>query len=99
MNLEYTYCLTKDGYLPTFAIIGNTVHLQNESFWGRCNVIAFHVQIGSNVTNLISQGAATVENGSTVITSHNDVTISGEFEVKPGAEFEIRMSNENVVNL
>jgi hypothetical protein len=99
MNLEYTYCLTKDGYLPTFAIIGDTVHLQNDSFWGRCNVIGFHVQIGNNVTNQTSEGAVTIENGSTVITSHNDVTISGEFEVKPGAEFEIRMSNENIVNL
>ena len=99
MSGEYTYCLTKDGYLPTVATIGETVHLQNESFWGKCNVIAFHVLIGSNVTNQISVGAVTVENGSTVINSHNDVIITGDFEVKLGAELKINMTNQNVVNL
>jgi hypothetical protein len=85
--------------LPTVATIGETVHLQNESFWGKCNVIAFHVLIGSNVTNQISVGAVTVENGSTVINSHNDVIITGDFEVKLGAELKINMTNQNVVNL
>lgn len=96
---EYSFCLTKKGYLPTFAMIGNTVHLQNEILTGRNNVISYHTLIGSNVTNQTSEGAVTIENGSTVITSHNDVIITRDFEVKPGAELEIRISNQNQVTL
>lgn len=96
---EYSFCLTKKGYLPTLAVIGNTVHLQNETLSGKNNVIAYHVQIGSNVTNQTSAGAVTIENGSTVITTHNDATITGEFEVKLGAEVEINNTNQNQVAL
>ncbi len=99
MNGEYTYCLTKKGYLPTLAYIGNTVHLQNETLLGKNNVISYHTLIGSDVTNQTSEGTVTIENGSTVITSHNDVTITKDFEVKLGAEFEINISNQNQVNL
>lgn len=99
MNGEYSYCLTKKGYLPTLAVIGNTVHLQNETFTGKNNVISYHTLIGSNVTSLTSEGAVTIESGSTVITSHNDVIITGEFEVKLGAELEINISSQNQVNL
>lgn len=96
---EYSFCLTKKGYLPTLAYIGNTVHLQNETLLGKNNVVSFQTLIGSNVTNQISDGAVTIESGSTVITSHNNVIITGDFEVKPGAEFEIRISNQNQVTL
>jgi len=35
----------------------------------------------------------------TVITGLNDVIITGDFDVKLGAELEINMTNQNVVNL
>jgi len=92
-------CLTKKGYLPTLAVIGNTVHLQNENLSGRNNVIAYHTLVGSNVTNQTSVGAVTIENGTTVITGRNDVIITGDFEVKLGAELEVNMTNQNYVNL
>lgn len=96
---EYSFCLTKKDYLPTLAVIGNTVHLQNEILTGKNNVISYHTLIGSNVTNQALEGTVTIENGTTVITSHNDVIITGDFEVKLGAEFEINISNLNQVNL
>lgn len=99
MSGEYAFCLTKKGYLPTLAVIGNTVHLQNETLSGRNNVIAYHTLIGSNVTNQTSEGNVTIENGATVITSHNDVIITGEFEVKLGAELEININGQNQVAL
>lgn len=96
---EYSFCLTKKGYLPTLALIGNTIHLQNESLSGNNNIISYHTLIGSNVTNQTSQGGVTIESGSTVITSRNDVIITGDFEVKQGGEFEIKMSSQNQVAL
>lgn len=96
---EYSFCLTKNGYLPTLAVIGNTVHLQNETLSGKNNVIAYHTLIGSNVTNQTSEGSVTIENGSTVITSHDDVIITGDFEVQLGAELEINISSQNQVAL
>jgi len=51
------------------------------------------------VTNQTSVGAVTIENGTTVITGRNDVIITGDFEVKLGAELEVNMTNQNYVNL
>ena len=96
---EYSFCLTKKGYLPTLAVIGNTVHLQNETLSGKNNIIAYHTLIGSNVTNQTSAGAVIIENGLTVITSRNDVIITRDFEVKQGAELEIKINSQNQVTL
>lgn len=96
---EYFLCLSKNRYLPTLAIIGNTVHLQNEVLTGRNTVIANSVLIGSNVTNLAPIGPTTIERGVTVVKSHNDVIITKDFEVKKGAEFNVTISNNNTTNL
>ena len=96
---EYILCLTKPGYLPTIANLGDTVHLQNENVIGKYNVIANHVVIGNNVTDKTSHGNIVIESGKTAITCHDDVMIEGGFEVKQGAEFEIEITDNNTVVL
>lgn len=88
---EYTFCLTQNGYIPYFAILGDTVHLQNETLKGTNRVIANkNVLIGSSVTDRTDEGAVIIGNGSTVVSCHGSVTITNDFEVKPGASFEIK---------
>jgi len=43
------------------------------------------------VTTLSPQGTVIIENGKTCIQVDNEVTIKNNFEVKVGAEFEIKV--------
>ena len=82
-------CITKPGYLPKTYIIGDTIYIQNESFYNKTNVQGNNVLIGRDVTNQKTEGEVVVIKNSTKIKSPGGTTITRDFEVKPGAEFEI----------
>ena len=56
-------------------------------------MIRGYIMVGSNVTTEKEEGPVVIENGSTILESANGVTITRDFEVREGAEFEIKISN------
>ena len=82
-------CITKPGYLPKTYIIGGTIYIQNETFHNKTNVHGNNVFIGRDVTNQKPEGEVVVIKNSTKVKSPGGTTITRDFEVKPGAEFEI----------
>lgn len=94
---HYSLCITKQDYVPyvrEFNCIqdeSGIYYIQNESFIEN-NMISGHsdVMIGTNVTNEKAHGPVSVEQMKTTISTTGSVTIMGDFEVKSGAEFEIR---------
>ena len=82
-------CITKPGYLPKTYIIGGTIYIQNETFYNKTNVHGNNVFIGRDVTNQKPEGEVVVIKNSTKVKSPGGTTITRDFEVKPGAEFEI----------
>lgn len=82
-------CITKPGYIPYIARVGNPVFLQNETIPYDLNVIAGTTYIGRDVTNEKPEGAVKIESGKTTIKYINDVIIKNDFEVNNGASMEI----------
>mgnify|MGYP002623725812 CR=1 FL=1 len=81
-------CITKSGFIPRTYYVGDTIYIQNERLRGERHYIAKAVYIGSDVVSK-EQGNVVVEDGKTVVTGLHDVVITKDFEVKPGAIFEI----------
>ena len=86
---ESMICMTSPNYVPFRSIYGSSVKLQNESLADNLNVMAYELSIGSNVDSTRDPGPVTVENGESVISTNNGVTIQNNFEVKLGASLEI----------
>ena len=86
---ESIVCVTATNYVPFRSIYGSYVKLQNESLADNLNVMAYELSIGSSVDNTRNSGPVTVENGKSVISTMNGVTIQNDFEVKLGASLEI----------
>lgn len=86
----YNVCISKQGYIPYLAAIGDSLFIQNENIEKETAVYASHVNIGKDVTDTKSEGPVTISKGHTKIMSKNGVKIKNCFEVKPGAKFEIR---------
>lgn len=86
----YNVCISKQGYIPYLAAIGDSLFIQNENIEKETSVYASHVDIGKDVTDTKSEGPVTISKGHTKIMSKNGVKIKNCFEVKPGAKFEIR---------
>ena len=82
-------CITKSGFIPRTYYAGDTIYIQNERLRGETHYIAKTVYIGSDVDVSKEQGNVVVENGKTVVTGLHNVVITKDFEVKPGASFEI----------
>ena len=82
-------CVTKPGYIPYIASYSDLEYIQDESIEGQKVIWANEVHIGSDVTTAKPIGPVSIESGSTIIHS-NDVTIKNDFEVKIGAQFEIK---------
>lgn len=57
-------------------------------------MIRGYIMVGSNVTTEKEEGPVVIENGATILESANGVTITRDFEVREGAEFEIKISNQ-----
>lgn len=88
-------CITKDNYIPAIYkyVKGDNLYIQNETMQGNNHVRGDYIMVGSNVTTEKEEGPVSIENGSTILESANGVTITRDFEVREGAEFEIKISN------
>ena len=86
-------CITKQGYVPLIHkyFRGDLLFIQNEVLEANNSYLSKQVQIGNNVTNILETGDVTVRNGKTTIKAKESVFIKNGFEVKKGAEFEIRI--------
>ena len=91
-GIEGTICITKNGYIPYVAKYFNAAHLQNETFDKSQIIVADKVFIGRNVTSDKEDGPVTITNGKITIFA-NEVIIKNSFEVSPGAEYEIILTN------
>ncbi|MBP3349636.1 MAG: hypothetical protein J6L03_03225 [Bacteroidaceae bacterium] len=87
-NLYYI-CVTKQGFIPYVAIIGNDVYIQNEIFNDNQDIYSSRTFIGSDVTNTQNSGEVIIKKGKTTITHTNGVHITKGFTVKEGAEFRV----------
>ena len=82
-------CITKQGYIPYIARVGNYVYLQNEDIVRNLSVFSTNTYVGSNVNGSLSQGPVTIHKGKVTNKSVGGITIQNDFEVKNGAELEI----------
>lgn len=72
---------------------GGNLYIQNETMQENNHVRGDYIMVGSNVTTKKEEGPVVIENGAIILESANGVTITRDFEVKEGAEFEIKISN------
>ena len=72
---------------------GGNLYIQNETMQENNHVRGDYIMVGSNVTTEKEEGPVVIEDGETTLESSNGVTITRDFEVKEGAEFEIKISN------
>ena len=88
-------CITKDNYIPVVYkyVKGGNLYIQNETMQENNHVRGDYIMVGSNVTTEKEEGPVVIEDGETTLESSNGVTITRDFEVKEGAEFEIKISN------
>ena len=82
-------CITKQGYIPYIARVGNSVYLQNEDIVRNLSIFSSNTYVGSNVNSSITQGLVTIHKGKVTNKSAGSITIQNDFEVKSGAELEI----------
>lgn len=82
-------CITKQGYIPYIARVGNTVFLQNEDIIRNLSVFSMNTYVGSNVNSSLTQGPVTIHKGKVINKSAESIAIQNDFEVKSGAELEI----------
>lgn len=87
---SYTICVIRDGFIPYVVTYNVNTFIQNETIMETKSISSYNTYIGSNVTPLKPTGPVIIQGGKTKINSQNNVVITGEFEVKQGAEFEIR---------
>ena len=66
------------------------VYIQNENFNNDHDIQGSFISVGSDVTTQKPQGPVSISNGKTILRCKEDVTITKDFEVKLGAELEIR---------
>lgn len=86
---DYTICITKQGYIPYFIHVSDTLFLQNETITGDHTYIANNVFIGNDVTNANVHGPVTVRKGRVKIHSDN-VVLKNNIDIMSGAKFEIQ---------
>lgn len=86
-NKDCYICITKPGYIPYIARVGDIAYIQNQILEGNNDIYSIQTYIGNNVTNQQEPGNVIVENGKTTITHTNGVHITNGFTVKNGAEF------------
>lgn len=89
VNSDCYLCITKQGYIPYVARVGNSVFLQNEDIVRNLSVFSTNTYIGSSVNNSLTQGPVTIQKGKLINYSTESITIQNDFEVSSGAELEI----------
>lgn len=91
INTDCYMCITKQGYIPYIARVGNSVYLQNEDIVRNLSVFSTNTFVGRNVNSSMMQGPVSIQKGKVSNKSVGSITIQNDFEVKLGAEFEILM--------
>ena len=84
-------CITKQGYIPYIARVGNTVYLQNENITRNMSVFSSNTFIGNDVNSSMDYGPVTIHKNKVINRSTDSVTIKNDFEVENGAELEIQL--------
>lgn len=86
---QYLVTITKHDYLP-YLVNPETTYVQNETFNSVALIHGENIEAGSNVTQDITSGPVTINNGASVIfEAEDEIVIEGVFEVKAGATFEV----------
>ena len=83
---SYNICITKTGYAPYTAIVGDSVYIQNETINSSTIIIANHTFIGEDVLTNMPHGPVIITDRSSLKQFNGDVSIPKGFEVKKGAE-------------
>ncbi len=86
-------CVTKQGYMPYLAIVGNNLFIQNETFLSDVIVRASTVRAGLEVNNQRPQGSVIFQSGNSRMQATNEILLDRGFEVKKGASLEITTVN------
>lgn len=89
----YILCLLKAEHKPFVRIIFNQDIIQDEIISDDAIISGNNINIGSNITTLKPEGDVIISSKRTNVVVSDSVTITGGFEVKQGAEFEIRTNN------
>lgn len=84
----FDVCITKPDYIPYTTTCANT-YLQNLTLSGTKTYETGHALIGSDITDKIIQGPVVINSGSTTVKASQGTTITKDFEVNLGAEFNI----------
>ena len=90
VNDDCFLCITKPGFIPYVARVGNSVFLQNETIINNLPIFSTTTYAGSDVTISKPQGPVSIEKGKVTNKCNGTVTIKNNFEVKIGAELEIK---------
>lgn len=90
---SYNICITKPGYIPYTAIVGDTVYIQDEIVYSNIYILANHVFIGSDVLTDTTNGPVVVTERSGLKSYRGEVTIPNGFEIKRGGVLEISSNN------
>jgi len=86
----YRICITKSGYIPYIAYVGDNIYIQNENFTKNTQIHGENIYIGSHVTTIKEQGPVLVLDGETDIKCSNKTTIKNYFKVKKGASLKVQ---------
>ena len=89
VNTDCYLCITKQGYIPYIARVGNSVFLQNEDIVRNLSIFSTNTYVGSNVNNSLTQGPVFVRKGKVINRSSEKIAIQNDFKVKGGAELKI----------
>ena len=86
-------CISKYGYIPYVARVGDDVFVQDEKFLQNVNIVSNITSIGNDVTPLKQEGPVVVEKGLLDIKSSSATIIENSFEVKKGGMLNINVRN------
>lgn len=89
VNEDCFLCITKTGYIPYIARVGNSVFLQNETIKRDIKIFSGTTYAGRDVTTAKAQGPVVIEKGKVTVNSQGPVILKNSFEVKIGSELEI----------
>jgi len=88
-NTTCYVCITKPGFIPYVAVVGDDVYIQNETYDNDAEIKARNIFAGNNVTTSKPIGPVIIQSGRVKMNAANSVTLTNGFEVAREAELEI----------
>ena len=88
-STDFSVCVTKPGNIPIVYYVLHNGFIQNEILTENTICTANNVLIGSDVTNLTSQGPVVISKGHTSVIAPKGAIVKNHFEVKKGATLNI----------